>query len=1125
MIDRSSATVARESNAQVLGRHRLVLVQFRRSITFAAQLLLFCAFLASGVQAQAQTIYGSIRGEVTDPSGAVVPGAKVTVVEVATAVAYKTVTNQTGSYRISFLQPGEYVVQILKGGYQEYKTSPIHLVLNQNARVDAVLAIGTQFQSIRVTVKATSLNDVNPQIGSQFGSSDLVNLPESIAGSNGSSQEFLLAAQVPGAAGSSSDYSNPNNISLGGGRPDTNPIIIDGLPSNMGVDDTYGLVPTPDSTQELQVLTSPFSAQYGQSGGGAIVVTTKAGTRNFHGSLFEYHTDQSMDALNYFSAPGSTLPVNVFNYFGGSLGGPLWIPRLFDGRKHRLFFFADLEDTINDSANTLNTNVPTQAERGGDFSGSTPQGQPTPTIYDPTTLKVVNGTITGTPFPNNIIPANRIDSVGKEILSYFPQPNCHFQTFNYCVYPSSLNTDLYNVERVDYNPSDYDHIWAKFARDGPTFGAVNFIPNAANTAAKNGWRDDHYEISWSHIFGPSISNEARFGYVSEVNFQDVYAVDKSSLGLKGVTVAEFPNVNVDGLYSLGPGSPDHTLDGHYVLNDAMEMQLGRNALSMGGEYMDYHYSQYNPGVLAGTYNFTGQFTSITGQSVTGLPDLELGLPGSTTINTNNTWFREISKYAALYVQDDYRLLNNLTLDFGLRWEFDGPFVETRNQMYTFNPNLMDAATGKQGAIEFAGYNGAPHGLMGKTYLGFLPRIGFSYRALNNTVVRGGYGIYELPGIGFAATALSSKSTVNTTFQSADGITPVYQLQNGVPPYSPQVGANGEPLIPTSLTNPTSNVAQLQRYGSLAYLQQWQLGIQQDLGHGWIAEVDYQGNHGVHLPIQLPNNQIVPYPGCCYGNPNAQSLRPYPQVLNVTYYVNGGASGYNALLAQLTHRWQNGLSLMASYAYAKEMDDVDPSARGRGVGIQNSYDLHAEWGTAMADIPQRLSLTAVWDLPIGAGGHFLTSTPVVNQIIGHWRLSAIADFQVGYPYHVSQANTLGLFSGAQYTTKVGNPRISRSQRTLDHWFNTSAFQITPQDKLGDDARASLFGPGQDVWNLSLMRDIPITKKLIFTLRGDAYNTFNHPQFNGLGTSITNGNFGHMTSAQDPRVLQVSGRFRF
>jgi Carboxypeptidase regulatory-like domain/TonB-dependent Receptor Plug Domain len=1085
-------------------------------------LLSFCLTFAATLHAQ--TFYASLSGVVTDQSGAVVPNATVTVVETDTSVQYKTVTNSKGSYQVSFLKPGQYVVKVQKSGFQDLMTKPIALVLNQAAVVDATLRVGGQSQQVTVSAEGTTLDETNAEIGNQIGSSDLVNLPENI-GTHGA-EELLLAAQVPGVSSTSPDYSNPNNISLGGGRPDTNPIIVDGLPSNMGVNDTYGLVPTPDSTEELQVLTSPFSAQYGQSGGGAILTTTKSGTRDLHGSLFEYHNDQSLNALSYFSPPNATNPKAVFNYFGGSVGGPVDIPHLINGRKHHLFFFTDWEDTLNASSRILYTNVPTDAERTGDFSGPTPQGQPNPPVYDPQTLyRKSDGTIGGTQFKNNMIPSGRLDSVGMKLLAFYPSSNCNYLTYNYCVIPPGHNSYLYNADRVDYNVSDYDHIWAKFSRDGPSGSAVDYIPNAANTSSESGWTDDHYEASWSHIFGAKVSNEARFGYVSEVNFTypAVPAVD--SIGLKGVTLSQFPNISITGLTDLGTSAYYYDLDGHYVFNDAVVVVLGRHTLSLGGEYMDYIYSRYNPGVLSGNYDFNGQFTSTSGQSVLGLPDLELGLPHTTTISTNNTWFREIAKYSSLYAQDDYRITPKLTLNLGLRWEFDGPYAEVKNQMYTFNPSLTDTATGKMGAIQFAGYNGAPHNLTGSYYKGFLPRVGFSYHIMRNTVVRGGYGFFELPGIGFGGNAFTSKTTVSTTFESPDGITPAYQLQNGVPPYSPEVGPNGEPLIPTSLTNPTSNVVELQATGSLAYLQQWEFGVQQDLGHGWLAEVDYQGNHGVHLPVTLQTNQIAPTSGCCYGLKNAQSLRPYPQVLNVSYYVNGGASAYSALQAQLTHRWNRGLSMLLAYTYARQLDDVDPSARGDAVGNQNVYDLRAQWGTAMTDIPQRLSATGVYDLPFGAGGSFKTGNRIVDQAIGHWRVSTVASFQVGYPYNISQANTTGLFSASQYVTKVGDPNISRSSRSVTKWFNTAAFQITPSDTLGNAPRAALFGPGQNVWNIGLMRDIPLWEHATFTLRGDAYNAFNHPQFDGLGTSITSGNFGQVTGAHDSRELLVSGRIRF
>jgi hypothetical protein len=985
------------------------------------------------------------------------------------------------------------------------------------------LRLGATSEVVTVSGSAISLNDTNPQVGGQLSNSELVDLPE-VTNTHGAN-EFLITKTFAGISSTSQDYSNVNNLSLGGGRPDTNPIIIDGLPSNMGVDGTYGLVPTPDSTEELQVLTAPFSAQYGQSGGGAILTTTKSGTEKFHGSAFESYSSQNLNALPYFTAPGATILPSHFNYFGGSVGGPVLIPKLFDGRKHHLFFFTDWEDTLTRADGQLNTNVPTLAELSGDFSGLSPQGTPTPTIYDPTSTKIVNGKAVRTPFAGNIIPRSRLDQVGQNLAAFFPQPNCSNGTFNYCVNPASVSSYLYNANRIDYNPSDYDHLWAKFSRDGPTNQPVIDIPNAANTSALNGWVDDHYEISWSHIFSPRISNEARIGYVSENNFSSPTPTDASSIGLQGVPLTQFPSITTNEYIGFGAGSFSRTRDGHYIFNDALVLQIGRHNLSAGGEFMRYAYSNYTPGVLSGKYTFSGTFTSAAGQSGIGLADLELGLPATTNISTTNTIFHENLNYFAGYIQDDYRVTSKFTVNLGLRWEFDGPFSEKHDNMYTFNPNVIDPTTQKQGGILFAGFNGAPHSLIANVYTGVLPRIGFNYHVLRNTVVSGGYGIYELPSIGFGTTGLTSPSTVNATFQSSDNITPAYELSQGVPAYSPNAGPNGLPLIPTSLTKPSSSVVQLQQHAVLPYLQQWQLGVQQDLGHNWVAEADYEGNHGVHQPIVLPINQIAPSAGCCFGVNNAQSLRPFPQFLTISSLTNGGASEYAALLGQLSHRWSNGISVRAAYTWAHGLNDVDAPARADAAPVQNVYDLHSQWGTALTNVPQRFSLTAVYALPVGSGGRFLAHAPVVSQVIGHWKISTVAQFQKGYPYFISQGDTLGIFSGGQYVNKVGNPNIARSSRTIRQWFNTAAFQIAPQHTLGNAPRAALYGPGQNVWDLSLMRDVRVREHATFTFRADAHNAFNHPQFSNLNTTITNSAFGTVTSAQDARMLLLTARLRF
>jgi hypothetical protein len=1105
------------------GDKRSLCRMFRVLVTLS----MFLSALLSSSPLSAQTFYGSISGVVKDPSGAVVPKVTVTVHENSTTTEYKTVTDKGGSYRVSFLKPGSYTVHFEKDGFAQYVTDELNIVLNQDLIVDAAMTLGANSEVVTVSAAASSLNDTSSQIGGELSTQELIDLPES-TGTKGAN-EFLITKTFAGAASSSQDYSNVNSLSLGGGRAGTNPIIIDGLPSNMGIDGTYGLIPTPDSTEELQVLTAPFSAQYGQSGGGAILTTTKSGTERFHGTAFESYSSQSLNALGYFTKPGTIIQPSYFHYFGGAIGGPVILPKLLDGRKHRLYFFTDWEYTLNHANAPFTTTVPTVAELTGDFSGLSPVGTPTVPIYDPLTTTTVGKVTTRTQFPGNIIPKSRIDAIGQNIAAFFPAPNCTptpALPFNYCSNPISASSYLYNADRLDYNASDYDHLWAKFSRDGPRNQPTIDIPNVANTSAYNGWTDDHYEISWSHIFSPRISNEARAGYVSEVNFASPLPADASSIGLNGVPLTQFPSIKTTQYASFGAGGYSRTRDGHYILNDAMVMQMGRHTLSIGGEYMRYAYSSYKPGVLSGSYTFSGGFTAIPGQSGYGFADLLLGLPATTTISTTNTVFHYNLNYFAGYLQDDYRISTRFTINLGLRYEFDGPAAEKHNNYYSFNPNIIDATTGKQGGIEFAGFNGAPHSLSPNVYTGVLPRIGFNYHLFRNTVVRGGYGIYQLPSIGFNALSSTSASTVSATFQTPTGsFSPAYQLSQGVPAYSPNVGPDGQPLIPSSLTNPSSSPVQLQLASVLPYLQEWQVGMQQDLGHNWIAEVNYMGDHGVHLPVVLPVNQIAPSSNCCFGVKTAQSLRPYPQFLTIYNVTNGGAQAYRALLATLSHRWTNGISVRAAYTWAHTLDDVDGGTLTPL--LQNYYNLHAQWGTAKISIPQRFSLSAVYALPVGSGGRFLPNTPVVSHVIGHWKVSTVAQFQVGFPYNVSQADQLQLGSGGQFVTETGNPNIARGARSVAKWFNTSAFSITPPDTLGTGPRASFYGPGQNVWDVSLMRDIPLWEHAAFTLRVDAHNVFNHPQFSGLNTSLsaTNTAFGTVTGAQDSRNLLLVGRLRF
>jgi hypothetical protein len=1082
----------------------------KTSVYLSLVLLWFAALVG------AQTFSGTIEGIVKDSSGALAPAVKVTITNADTGVEIKTVTNGVGNYLASFLNSGNYSATFEKDGFEKTVVKDLTLDMNGKLRVDALLKTGSVQDSIVVTDTAVDVNKVTPDIGTHIGSDDLINLPES-------GSEFTIIKIFPGMSGSSPNYSNINNISLAGGRPDTNPIIVDGLPSNMGADDTYGLVPTPDSTEELQVLTQPFSAQYGQTGGGVILTNTKAGTSTLHGSLFEYNTNQHFDALDFFSSANTQKPVSIQNYFGGSLGGPVYIPKLFDGRKKRTFFFTDWEDTLIAGNKLVNQDVATPQELSGNFAGPTPQNTQV-TIYDPLTTSTSGGKTVRSPFPNDTIPANRLDPVGAKIASYYPGPNCQYLTFNYCTDPASWHTNLYNADRVDQNIGDNDRLWFRYGSDAPTSHLVTIFDNAANPSTLNGWKDWHGAATWSHIFSPSLTSELRAGFVQEDNFTTPPVGDVSSLGLAGVPLTQFPSVAVSSYYGLGTSSYSRTRDRHWILNDAMNWQKGRHNIQFGGEYMRYLDHNFSPGVLSGSYSFTGTFTSLPGVGATGsgLADLLLGVPATTSISTNNYEFRYLTNYASLYVQDDYKLTPKLTVNFGLRWEFDGPTSEMNGQNYTFNPNLVDPTTGRLGAIQFAGINGAPSHFVPNDYRGFLPRAGFAYSLFKNTVLRGGFGIYQLPSIGFVTNGQTSKYSVAATFSSPDGVTPAYQLDQGVPAYSYNVGPNGLPNIVSSLAKPTATVQMQQLTGVIPYNEEWSLSLQQQLPRNWFGEIDYQGSRGVHLPVTFNINQIAPTADCCFGVANAQSLRPYPQWLNINASVDRGNANYNALLVKVQHYWKNGMSAVFSYTWAKSMDDVDASARADAVAVQNAYNLKAQYGIAGIDIPQRFTSAFVYNLPFGRGGKLATGIPVVSYILGHWEASGLVQMQDGYPYNVTQANTLGLFSGAQYATTVGNPNIARGNRTVQEWFNPAAFAITPQDQLGNTARASFFGPGQNNFDLAVQRIFPVKERLQFKLRVDMFNAFNHPQFSNLNTTITSPAFGSVTSDLGPRVMDVSGR---
>ncbi len=817
-----------------------------------------CAFLyfAAAMALFAQSYTGSISGRVSDGSGLPMSKVAVTITEESTNTAFKTVSNESGDYIATYLKPGSYTVAFSVPGFRERVEKGVQLQINQDRRVDPTLEVGDVTDKVQVTASSTQVDYVSPEIGQVVDADQLVNLPENVANSRGRSP-FLLAKLVPGVTTNGNTYTNINGYSFSGGRRVTNEILVDGLPTTNPSDQTYTLTPSPDAVQEFKVLTTPFSAEYGHTGGGVMIATTRSGSNSLHGSMYDFFRNRLLNGRDFFS-PAQSTSKYVQNDPGFTVGGPVEVPKVYDGR-NKTFFFVDFNVTLAAQGNVFSGLVPTDLQRAGDFSQTFASGQLVP-IYDPTTAHAgANGTTVRSQFPGNVIPANRIDPVAAQIVKFYPEPNGNFNGNNYSVTPSNHNDVWQYLGRIDQNFGDKDRAFFRFGQYSPNSPATPDIPNKANSTTASGWVDTQAVLSDTHVFSPTVVNDFRFGWVQEDNYSSAGGSASPELGLKGVSLTSFPSISVSQMIGLGSGASNHDRDRSWVFSDGLTWLKNRHSIKIGGDLRRQMYNVYSPGKLSGSYSFSNTFTTDTpndSKAGFGLADLLVGTPATTSISIDDYTFRESINSGGVFIQDDFKVTSKLTVNLGLRWEFDGPYTEANNQFASFNPYATNPITGNLGSVQFAGRDGAPRHFSPNIYHDFLPRVGFAWNFAPKTVLRGGYGIYRLPSIGYATTGLSSQYAVAATFQSLDNnLTPAYYLGQGVPTYSYNVDANGNPSIPASLTKPTSNVTQLESRTRTPYNQTWQLGMQRQFGSNWLAEADYVGTKGTKLPEAIPQNQL------------------------------------------------------------------------------------------------------------------------------------------------------------------------------------------------------------------------------------------------------------------------------
>jgi hypothetical protein len=1128
---------------------------------FRFAVLLFVVFgTTRGVLAQS-TNSGDIRGTVTDSSGAALVGATVTLTNVDTGENKDFITNENGIYDTVSTRPGKYTLTFSKPGFKKLTRGPIELQVSV-ITVDAALEVGAISEVINVedTGTAPLLQTENAQQGTILEGKVINELPQIGAGITGNDwANFNIF--LPGASSAPSQpmsegsgaYNAGDAVAINGNLPNYANFLADGavvvLPVSGNVDNSVF-----ESISEVQVTTSNFSAQYG-IGGAVFNQISKSGTNRFHGSVYEYWQNDVLNARPFFADPHSVVPLVRYNEWGGSVGGPII--------KNKLFFFFVRDKITNNSAGAQHVStVPTLAERGMgtanpgeyDFSG-------TPTLYNPQSTGIGG---VRTPFAGNIIPSNMIDPVAAKTLAFYPLPNAPGTAVagfpgevqnNFVFTSPSENPNLRYFGRIDYDMTDNNRVMFSITNKNNPGKNINQLPCPLNCFSGD---IDGYNVQLSDIWtlSPTLVNEFRMGYTKQGNWfvpQTIGFDAASTLGLQYAKADIFPTFNVSGACctSLQPGTNAIYIENLYNPSDVITLIKGKHILHFGVEVLMGQGNTTPWGnVDAGQFTFTGQYTQQngTGAGGAGLADFLLGYVHNWTATNQAVTYMRL-KSPQLFVQDDFKVRPNLTVNLGLRYTATTGMTELHNAIGGFDPDLVNPYNGALGSMWFGGQIDRTS-LQKPIYNIFLPRVGFSWAPgrFQNTTVRGGFGMYsynfseDTYGQGLGAGSLGTNTGSATDVNNGAGPTPLINLNASAATAAPILNyVVGSPAAREPLTyiNPVSpsNVTYTPYNVPVGRINEWSLSIEHQFARDFLASLAYVGSHGSNLQFPTDINQITSPAGLAAG-PDNQSFRPFPLFGNVTGNNYNGISNYNSLQVQLNKRYSNGLTFQFNYVWSHFLDDQDSAGWGSRGGTQNwqiGNDPAANYGNSNFDIPNAFKGIVSYELPFGTGKRFAGSdNAVVNTLVGGWRISGTVLYQSGNPFTVidSVNNSYSGCGGGctWYPNVVGNPMANVP---AGYYFNPAAFAVPANGTFGDSGRNTLRGPRLSVFNFSLAKGFHFKERFGLELRADFVNVFNHPSFQPPSNDISQpATFGTINASETaggttvaPRSGQLSARFTF
>ncbi len=1087
-------------------------------------ILVLLGLLVCGATAYSQVERASITGVITDGKGGVIPGATVLVRNEETNTAVSLTSDNAGSYNAINLTPGSYSIEVDSQGFSKHIDKGFVVQVSQAARLDVKLTVGEVSQVVEVAAAAPLLQTESAAVGQVIGARSINQLP--LNGRNIAE----LAVLAPGVTGLSQ---SPSGTINSGARPDElrpggttivangardfgNKMLLDGVDNTEMISQTFVVRPGVEGIREFNVLSSNADAAYNRGSGVIIVTSTKTGTNNFHGSLYEFFRNSYLDAKNYFDLKTIPVPPYKLNDFGGSIGGPIL--------KNRVFFFADYEGFLERLASTVVTTVPTPAEKQGNFQGIAH-------IFDPSTTVASGSTYTRTEFANDMIQPNQFDPIAARIVALYPDPQTSALVNNYTSNPVKKTADNRGDIRIDSQITSKQNFFARYSIDDTQITMPNTYNDAiggneAQFSGNNSTRAHNGVAGYTITLTPALLGEYRFGFSKYNSFllaspltapvwSQIPGFDASN-----PFQPRAPIISPSGYGGLGDSrsEPQVRLEHTFENVGSISWTRGKHDLKFGVDVLHHVISepQVAPGQSSfGRFNFDNTLTanpSATGGTGNAIATMLLGYPSQTT----RFFFLPANVHVLgnewnFYVQDNWRLGSKLTVNLGLHYEIDTPYYERDNQWVNFDPsngNLLVA--GKNGVGRTAGWV-TDYGSAG-------PRIGLSYQADSSTVFRAGYGMYFDP-------QANEGTTIRQQLQWPFALT--YSLIPGsiFPGNKVNQGFLSVNDIPAAtFSAPYGTLKGVQFNFKNASTQQANLGLQHQLTSTTSFTISYVGSFVRHLTMNFPLNQPAPGPG------NIQARRPYnaryPNVTTISETRSAGNGAYNSLQVSFDQRLIHGVFFGGNYVWAHALNNSGGDGGSDGPVPQDPTNPKADWASASNDVTHRVNVYGTYELPFGKGKTFLNiDNPLVRYGIGGWQINGISAIQSGYPFTVvatgSPTNT-GASGRADVVPGV-NPMPAH--RTIQQWFNPAAFTAPSAYNWGNGSRNSLRGPGNVNFDLTAAKHFYFAEKDL-QFRAEFFNAFNHAQFAIPASTIGASGVGTITSTTHPaRQIQLVLKLNF